>query len=224
MSFNTLLKVSSSGKITISEEAYTIPEYKNLISKDKGSKGDHDGRKKERTKKYFLYMYHLIHPASINANILSYSERKKAAIKTSGLEEDFKEHDDLIKAIERYKSDIKLTSIGNAYYAAEKSLFSIAEDIKYYQDQADDLKIMYRTKLAEFKNVIDLENLEPVKVISGLLDNLTKTQGELLKNIERLPKAKAIVDDLAAKFAEEGGGKIKKVGGGQVGNRELPRT
>lgn len=222
MAFNDLFRVTIAGGLTISEEAKAIPEYRRLISRDKGSKGDGDGRRKEQSKRELLYMYHMVHPASICAN-LPYKEKKALAIKTAGLEPDWKEDIDVTKAIDRYQEDIELTSIGNSYYAAERSMFSTASDIKFLQEQADNLKSLLRAKSNEL-NTNKIQNLEDtglIKEVLGLIKELSTIQSEILKNIEKLPKAKSIVDLLATKFAEEGGNKIKVVGDRELGNREL---
>ena len=222
MAFNDLFKLTSSGELVISDEAQSIPEYKRLITRDKGSKGDGEGRRKKQSKRELLYMYHMVHPASICANLPNY-EKIVLAKRTADLDEDWKADKDVLKAIDRYKIDIKLTSTGNSYYAAEKSLFSMSEDIKFLQEQADNLKAILRDKSRELNanGIQKLEDTGLVKEVVALIKELSSVQKEIAKNIAELPKMKAVVDDLATKFAEEGGGKIKVVGNRELGNREL---
>lgn len=221
MAFNDLFKLTTAGGIQISDEAKTIPEYRRIISRDKGSKGDGDGRRKEQAKRELLYMYHMVHPASVCAK-LPYKEKRALAIRTAGLEEDFKEDIDITKAVSRYQLDIQLTAIGNSYYAAEKSMFSMAEDIKFLQEQADNLKSLLREKSKELNEnkTVKLEDTGLAKELIGLMKELSSIQAEIAANIAKLPKLKETVDLLATKFAEEGGGKLKIIGNRELGNRE----
>lgn len=222
MALDELFEFKGSGNIVISKQAKTIPVYKRIITKDKGSEGDSDGRLKKRAIAEILYVYHMVHPGSVCKN-LGYAEKKRQAIKEAGLPADWKEQDYITEAIVAYEAHIELSALGNSYYAAERSMFSVAEDIKFLQDTTDNLKYLIREKIKVINNltVDSIEDTALVKELLTLTKELSKVQSEIADNITKLPKMKAVVDDLSLKFAEEGGGKIKPVGGGEIGNREL---
>lgn len=220
MSFEKIFVLDSEGNIEINPLAKQIPEYKMVLMKDKGSEGDYDGRRKLKSKKEFLYIYHMCDPRSLCYN-LGQIDKEIVAKKTAGLPEDWKESDFIIDAIVRYKLDIILTATGNSYYAAEKGLFSVAEDIKYLQDENENLKSELREELKKMRAMRDTaDRVTAIAEITNLIKTITDNQKNMSTVIQSLPKLKQTVDELAAKYAEEGGGSARIHGGGTLGNRE----
>lgn len=224
MSFDKIFKLTGSGKdieIEISPTAKEIPEFKQIIWKDKGSKGDYDGRLKHQAKRIFLYIYYVADPRSTCAN-LALTDRKNKARSLAGLEEDWKETQLIVAAIVVYKDLLELSATANSYYAAEKALYALAEDIKWAHEECENHKTLLRAKIKEAnsKSTVGLVDVAAMKEYSAIVTALSKAQDTLADLIERLPKLKKTVDELAAKFAEEGGGKARIHGGRELGNRE----
>ncbi len=55
-----LLVVTNDFDVSVSPEALELKAFKALVTRDKGSKGDADGRKKYRAKKEFAFIYHMV--------------------------------------------------------------------------------------------------------------------------------------------------------------------
>jgi len=225
MSFSNLFKWTNKDGLVLHEQVYATEEYRKLIKRDKGCPGDSEGRNKLQTCKELVFAFHLVHPAS-SLNAIPYAERKKQAAAIAGIEPDISKDKLLLKAIDRMKQDIILSPLGKAYYAAERSFYSAAEDIEYQQNEIDNLKVMIRTwkQDVEIIGEPDKEQVGKVKEYINLLSKLSDMQSDIASNIEKLPKLKSVLDGLAAKFAEEGGGKLVKVGGREIGNREIPTS
>jgi len=220
MSLDRILTLKGTD-VEIHPMAKLVPEYKMIIMKSEPVKGDNDGRKKIQAKKEFLYIYHLIDPRSICSN-LPYSQRREKARITAGLDEDWKESQFVTAAVLRYKEDILLSATGNSYYAAERSLFSVAEDVKWLQEECDGVKSNLRDKLKQLKknNTLALEDTALVNEVVAMIDNISSTQKKILAIIKDMPAMKVVVEDLYNKYAQEGGGKVRIHGGGDLGNRE----
>ena len=82
----------------------TIKEFKKILTRDKGSKGDVDGRKKLQAIREFTFIYHYCDYASKFGN---YSEEDKLSqcISNADLPQDFNytKDEDLVAAISKYK-------------------------------------------------------------------------------------------------------------------------
>lgn len=76
-----LLTVDNDFEVSISPEALELKVFKAIVTRDKGSKGDFDGRKKYRAKKEFAYIYNMLHPDSPFASL-------EAALRSKRLKEE----------------------------------------------------------------------------------------------------------------------------------------
>ncbi len=83
----------------------TIKEFKKLITRDKGSEGDADGRKKLRAIREFTFIYHF---CDYRSKFVNYSEQDKylECLRNAELstELDIEKDPDLLSAIIRYKA------------------------------------------------------------------------------------------------------------------------
>jgi hypothetical protein len=83
----------------------TIREFKKLITRDKGSEGDADGRKKLRAIREFTFIYHF---CDYRSKFVNYSEQDKyvECLRNAELpvELDIEKDPDFLSAIMRYKS------------------------------------------------------------------------------------------------------------------------
>lgn len=94
------------------EELSTIAEYRKLIRRDRGSEGDHDGRKKLQARKEFTFIYHYCRYDSDFAQMPE-DEKYRECLKAAELPEDFKVFNDadLVNAIERFEKNQNTRSL-----------------------------------------------------------------------------------------------------------------
>ena len=92
------------GNIVINKvEILTIPTFKHILRRDKGSEGDSDGRKKYWAFKEFAYIYHIADYKSVpNRNGYNYTKARDYAIKKAGLPLDYKPDATVQQAIKDY--------------------------------------------------------------------------------------------------------------------------
>lgn len=220
MAFDKVFKLTSEGDIELSPFAKKVPEYKAIIVKKVFVAGDSEGKKKLWNERVFIYIYHLVDPRSECKN-LSAIERRVKALERAGLEPDFKDTQIVLEAINRYKEDIPLNATANAYYASEKALYSVAEDTKWLLETSNNVKEILRAKIKELNTgIIKLEDTGLLKEMLSCIESITKVEKDISNVIKTLPDMKKVLDELAAKYSEEGGGQQRIHGGGTLGNRE----
>lgn len=97
-----LFELNDQGLPEISIEARTIQVFKKLITRDKGSEGDHDGRKKYHAAKELAFIYFY---AKFDSPYEAYEEYDRALKikKAVGLEEKWKVDKDIQEAIDYFK-------------------------------------------------------------------------------------------------------------------------
>jgi hypothetical protein len=97
-----LLEVTPEYKVILNKDwLLTIPVFKKLIHRDKGSLGDVDGRKKFRAIKEFTYIYHMTDPRSPLENYEDF-ERMQKSLQYAELKE--KDIDvDILAALTEYE-------------------------------------------------------------------------------------------------------------------------
>jgi hypothetical protein len=148
----------------------TIPEFAEIIRKDKGCKGDADGRKKYLSKKIFTFIYHYCDFLSQFSDF-GQEERRKEALYNAGLEEsDITTTVEI--AIEKYKK-LQETRVLKLLEASNNAI----------------------DKLSDYFNDIDFESRDvndklihsPKDVMSNI-QNLDKVYGGLKALEERVKK------------------------------------
>jgi hypothetical protein len=97
-----LFEVNDQGLPEISVEARTIQVFKKLITRDKGSEGDHDGRKKYQATKELAFIYFY---AKFDSPYEAYEEYDRALKikKAVGLDEKWKIDKDILEAVDYFK-------------------------------------------------------------------------------------------------------------------------
>jgi hypothetical protein len=83
------------------EFIHIVPEFKNILVKDKGSPGDNDGRKKLMAKKKFFYIYLMEDYNSILENYEPYEKRIQAMEMLQLTEKDIDA--DVLAALDKYR-------------------------------------------------------------------------------------------------------------------------
>lgn len=197
-----------------------IPEFKIFLERDKGGKGDADGRKKLRAWKEFMYLY-------MRASLFSYpnkggySEKEchTAAVKEAELEDNYKPDAEMKTAIEKYRQIHKdilptLTTIATALRAL-KTADTIAKGI-----------------VENIETTIELVNKKKAEKVEGepnnLLDDIASTSSliaqldQVLQIVNKLPKTIETLESLDNRLKKEIAGQNLSRGGVEVGNRADP--
>lgn len=197
------------------EELRGIRPFRDVLARDKGSEGDHDGRKKYRAFKEFYYIYYVADFSSFG-NLSKYNEKELHihAVKESGLED-------------TYKPDALIKECIDWYKCAQLEL---APSIPFLQAAIGTLKSSHRVveKLGEGIEHI----LETLKTPEGETPNIaeilavSKTaadQLELLLDISaRIPKAIENLEALEERVKKEQSKDEIVRGGKKKGNRADP--
>lgn len=110
----TLFEIGPDFKVLLNKEwILTVPPLAKLIRRDRGSVGDHEGRKKSKAIKEFTFIYHASDPRSPIENIDDPYERREKALQYSELSE--KDIDDgVVIAQEEYEYllDLSVPTLG----------------------------------------------------------------------------------------------------------------
>jgi hypothetical protein len=208
------------------KEARQVPSFRTIVERDKGGKvyGDPDGRKKYFAFKELYYIYIYVDPFSMYS-ILNDTRRHKQALESSGLIEfeDWKPDTVVKQAMEDYLKHVPLSPIAHAFINARKALYNIGEDLKLFNDYADEL----REKIKDVKVDLDSEDeSERQKAKSNLKDyikQLGNINNEVLKTTNDLPERLNSLEKLKIKLSEEDNEREEIVGGGLIYNREDPK-
>lgn len=202
------------------EEARLIDEYKAIIIRDKGSEGDHDGRKKFVAFKELMYIHLVNHPASIYRDLPD-ELRKKSAKTQVGLPKDWKEDDLIRAATDRFIKDLKCTSLYYSFVNASRGLYSIGEDLNYFNNRRTKL----RKHLESLETLLDHEKdkeqkAELTEEIDRKITELQRLSNNILNLSTTLPDAFENLKKLKKQLADEEGSGSEIRGGGTVGRRE----
>lgn len=118
-------QVNEQGIPEISDEARAIAVFKKLITRDKGSDGDHDGRKKYQATKELAFVYFF---AKFDSPYESYEEydRVLKIKKAVGLDEKWKVDSEIQEAIDYFK-EIQRTPSMKFLDSVEKAIRNMAD-------------------------------------------------------------------------------------------------
>ncbi len=198
-----------------------IPEFRIILERDKGSKGDVDGRKKYYAYKEFYYIYIVADLKSFpNKGGLNEKEVHKAAIKESELEETYKPDKDIKAAITKYRyiQDIEnptlktLTTVLRGLTTADTISQNIIDNI----NRAIELQEKVRS---EKENNQEPKNAADEAVATA---NLVGQLKQLLGIANDLPKTIATLETLEIKLAKDEANIKLGRGGKEIGNRADP--
>lgn len=147
----------------------TIEEFKVLLRRDRGSKGDADGRKKLQVQREFTFIYHY---CDFKSQFREYPEHERwqEAMRNAGLDD--KDIDDAVKAaIDRYKSfqETRSLKIINSAFIGIDKLREYFEDVDLTEKDLNDRLVNDSKKLSS-----------NIKDVAGLLKGLTELE-EMVK-------------------------------------------
>src|ERR1035437_364486 len=188
-----LFKISEDNFLILDKDYVRgIPVFRRSLERDRGSIGDRQGIKKAQAFKEFFFIY-MFKDLSSYSNMGGYNEKEcfKAAIKESGLEDNFKPDSELKLAIEKY------VEIQNIQSVTLNTINTILKGLKLSntisQNLIDDIE--YQLELSTNLKKIKKDNNEPNNIIEALaitktlveqLDIVTEIANKLPKTVETL--------------------------------------
>lgn len=152
-------------------EARAMPVFAEIIKRDRGSKGDHDGRYKQHACRELAWIYHMVDFDSPYFNMSE--EERDYQIRQDLFEETWEPDETVLKALETYKK-IRRTPSMKLLEAANSAVGKLEEylrDIDLTETDPTNGKPIYSAK----DLVSNLEKLG--KVVDGL--------SELKKQVEK---------------------------------------
>lgn len=194
----------------------TIKEFKKILSRDRGSKGDMEGKRKLQATKEFTFIYHF---CDYESKFDNYSEEDKLSqcIANAELSQDFdyKKDEDLILAMSRYKTLQESASL-KLLNEAKEGLHSAHKVIRK-------VRIHLETQLEK----IDLDEMEPEdesddkkKKKASPIQVLTTALTQLMRLTNEVGPALIAIRELEDEVKKELGNKTQLRGGKAKGERE----
>ncbi len=205
-----LLVVTNDFDVSVSPEALELKAFKALVTRDKGSKGDADGRKKYRAKKEFAFIYHMVSADSPYSGFEK-SKRQNTLIKDLFGEEEWKMDAEVLEALNLYQ---RITTTG-----AIRVLQTLRDSLNTTDDVIQKLitNIQERIKSEDYKKIVTNRVGTPISGISLIMDDLTS----LIKLSNEIPKTLDVIEKQEEKAKlekKENSGRAK--GGKSIGDRE----
>ncbi len=193
----------------------TIKEFKKILVRDRGSKNDADGRKKEQATREFTFIFHYCDYASKFSNF-SEEDRYKACQMNAELPDnfDFKKDEDLVAAIMKYR-EMQETPALKILKEAEEGLHSAHRVVaKIRLALESELARIDLTKpLEEDDEDFDPKNkkkkADPISKITTLLINLMNVTNQIQPAMENIDALEEMVKKQLGNKQELRGGKTK---------------
>lgn len=204
------------------DETRAIPEFRAILERDKGSKGDNDGRKKFRAFKEFYYIYLISDLESwINKAGLNDKEKHKNAIKDCGLEETFKPDDEIKAAIAKYQ-EVQLATL-----PALSTLSTILKGLKVADKISQSIIENMETVMEnhKIKKQASIGEGNPLSAGDDLVvaQNLVSQLNQLMEISIKIPKTIETLEKIEDRLAKDKSGVTLGRGGKEIGNRADPK-
>jgi hypothetical protein len=199
-----LFKITDNGIIVISDEARNIEIFNTILVRDKGSKGDSQGRKKQMSNKEIAFVYYYCDWKSDFKNY-NEDERIERIIMYLGIghiDSKWRPDDVVMLACEVYNSLQKTPSI-IAFSETREGLFSamklikilrikIEKDIKKFEEifaeEDNDVTVDAKMLSASIKSMQEMISLS--KDIPNAIENITKLEDNVKKEMSSNTKLK----------------------------------
>jgi hypothetical protein len=218
-----------SGLLTLAkEELRNNVLFRAVLERDKGSDGDHDGRKKYKAFKEFYYVWWVCDVRSPGVRA-GYNDKELSlqGIKEARLETNYKP-DKLIKDVIAYykEEQSKLLITGTAVTNLIKGI-RLADVL--CQRIIGNMEQILQSENEEQKMREDLidkgETPPPINIIdmAGKTQALISQYDQLIAIANKTPKTLAVLEELETKLKKEESGSITVRGGHKKGNRSDPK-
>jgi len=202
----------------------TIKEFKKILTRDKGSKGDIDGRKKLQAIREFTFIYHFCDYASKFGNYPEDDKEKECAINADLPQDfDYTKDEDLVIAIAKYKKlqetpAIKmLNEAREGLHLSHKVIRKIRLHLESELAKIDLSTIVNEEETADQddKNKKDKKKVDPITKITTALEGLISLTNKIEPAITN-------VDNLIEKVKKELGDTTGLRGKREKGFQEEP--
>lgn len=215
-------KIEDDALVIDRNEVRGIPVFRTILERDRGSKGDADGRKKEFAFKEFMFIYLT---CDFRSWVLKSGENEKTthklSIKDAGLPDDYKPDAVVKEAMELYKERQygELPSLGTVeailtgLKVSQKIAKSIAGNIEATLEAADEER---KRKLENKEQMLPGDDLV---LAQGLVGQLK----QLLDISNKIPETVSTLEQLRDKLSKEESGTRLGRGSKEIGNRADPK-
>lgn len=175
----------------------TIKEFKKILSRDRGSKGDNDGKKKLFATKEFTFIYHYCDYASKFDNYAEDDKLKECLLNAElPVDLDYKKDEDLLAAIIRYKSmqdsaTLKLLNEAKeGLHSTHKLIRKIRIALESQIEATDFAEFLTQEKETTDETKSNSKKIDDpitkmIKAYKGLIE-ITNSVGPVLRNIKEL--------------------------------------
>lgn len=215
--------ISKEGLLEINKiEARTVKEFRTILIRDRGKQieGDYDGRRKWFAFRELMYIYLYHHPASMYRDLPDEIRHEKC-IEHAELPDNWKVDKVINLAADKFLSLVGMTALHHSYINANKGVYSLGEDLKFFNNLRDKIRNKIKDKTLQLEDTIDEEN---VQKLTAEIDSSTlrlMDMGTKINAISNaLPLAFDTVEKLKIKLLKESQGGGKLYGGGELNNRE----
>lgn len=186
----------------------TIKEFKKILSRDRGSKGDMDGKKKLQATKEFTFIYHFCDYASKFDNYPE-EEKLKECLANSDLPLDFDytKDDDILAAVIRYKTlqespALKvLNEAKQGLFTAHKVIRKIRKALET-QLEATDLDELFKDTTEDPDKPNKKRIDDPITKISKALKSLMELTNEVGPSLRAI---KDLEEDVKKELGDQTG-------------------
>jgi len=218
---NDIFLINNDGLLEINKpEARNVPEFKAILIRDRGSDGDHDGRKKAFAFKELMFVYTYYHPLSMYRDLAD-EARFTSCISYASLPNNWK-LDNLISAAGvALVEGLNLSSMFYTYVNANRAIYSLGQDIRFFNERKEKIRDRLKNKILQLDAEIEEEKKQELeREVSYLTDSLMGTTTKIMSINDSLPKAYETIEKLKQKLLDEELKEGTLYGGGTVGNRE----
>lgn len=222
----SLFIISQEGVLELNkDELREIPEFREILFQDKGSEGDHDGRKKLYAFKVFKFIHGYCKTTSIYRD-LPEKKRLESCKDFAGLPSDWTPNAVVQKAMSKYVELLNLSALHLAYVNANRGVYGIGQDLELLNERRTAIRTKVQKSQDKLAKLEDQDSPEETQIQS--LNQTIEQSTNFLMDISRkimainnkLPEAFKTVEDLKRKLADEEAGENKLYGGGDLGRRE----
>lgn len=219
--FEKLFIINGEGYLEINKpEVRGIDEFRKVLEKDKGSKGDSDGRKKLKAFKELMYIHLFSSPVSIYRD-LPEDIRHANSRRDAGLLATWKPSGIVKEACKKYKELESMSAVYHTYINASRGVYSIGEDLKYFNELKEKARNTIKEKSAQLEvEEIEEERQKLEKAIAYSTQQLMDLGNKIMTLTNSLPNAYNTIEGLHKKVLEETQQGAAIYGGGRLNNRE----
>lgn len=194
------------------EELRSVPSFRRILERDRGSEDDCDGRKKYMSLKQFKYVF-FMHDNDSPIAKLSDKERHAKAIKLSELPVDFKVDVELRRAAADYVELLLDLS------PSIKILLSLERGLSTADQVVNVLINAMQSALAKVPT--EITSVEDTINNNALVEGLVSNVSTLISLSQSIPKAISSIEEIREKIKQERGEDTLR-GARVKGNREDP--